>query len=318
MSEKVNKITMIHDGALKKTLEDPAAVRDFLEQVLTHDQISRCNLDTIEVEKNSFVTESLRQHACDVLISMKTNDGRDGYIYTLIEHQSSPDKFIPLRMMRYILAVMEQHVEKHKCAPVVIPVLFYHGAVRPYPYPLNWVDCLDDPEYGREIYGESKPFSLVDVSTLDDDEIEQYRRMAALMYTMKSGTQGDLIELIGKSITLTDKYGSSVHLNTVLTYLMELYQMDVAELFEAISTHYPSHKGVIMTIAEQLEEKGLEKGRAEGLAEGRAEGRAEERQKALAETYASVRRMSDMGMSTEVIKQALQLSDEQIQEALNN
>ena len=106
--------------------------------------------------------------------------------------------------------------------------------------------------------------------------------------------------------------------------------MDFAELFEAISTHYPSHKGVIMTIAEQLEEKGLEKGRAEGLAEGRAEGRAEglaeglaegraeERQKALAETYASVRRMSDMGMSTEVIKQALQLSDEQIQEALNN
>ncbi|ELO4322588.1 TPA: Rpn family recombination-promoting nuclease/putative transposase [Escherichia coli] len=182
--------------------------------------------------------------------------------------------------------------------------------MRPYPYPLNWVDCLDDPEYGREIYGESKPFSLVDVSTLDDDEIEQYRRMAALMYTMKSGTQGDLIELIGKSITLTDKYGSSVHLNTVLTYLMELYQMDVAELFEAISTHYPSHKGVIMTIAEQLEEKGLEKGRAEG--------RAEERQKALAETYASVRRMSDMGMSTEVIKQALHLSDEQIQEALNN
>ncbi|WP_247187255.1 hypothetical protein [Escherichia coli] len=48
--------------------------------------------------------------------------------------------------------------------------------------------------------------------------------------------------------------------------MMELYQMDFAELSEAISTHYPSHKGVIMTIAEQLEEKGLEKGRAEGRA----------------------------------------------------
>ncbi|HDV9949858.1 TPA: transposase, partial [Escherichia coli] len=43
---------------------------------------------------------------------------------------------------------------------------------------------------------------------------------------------------------------------------MELYQMDFAELSEAIFTHYPSHKGVIMTIAEQLEEKALEKGRA--------------------------------------------------------
>ncbi|HDJ8342049.1 TPA: transposase, partial [Escherichia coli] len=47
-------------------------------------------------------------------------------------------------------------------------------------------------------------------------------------------------------------------------------------------------------------------------------GRAEERKKALEATYASVRRMSDMGMSTEVIKQALQLSDEQIREALHN
>ncbi|EOS8570428.1 Rpn family recombination-promoting nuclease/putative transposase, partial [Escherichia coli] len=230
MSEKVNKTSLIHDAAFRKTLKDPAAARDFLEQVLTPYQKSRCNLDTIELESTTFVAESLRQSACDVLLSMKTNDGKDGYIYTLIEHQSSPDKFIPLRMMRYILAVMEQHIEEHKCAPVVIPVLFYHGAKRPYPYPMNWVDCLDDPVYGREIYGEQKPFSLVDVSTLTDDEIEHYHRMAALMFTMKSGTSGDVIELIGKSITLTDKYGSSVHQNIVLTYLMELYQMDFAEL----------------------------------------------------------------------------------------
>ncbi|EFG8150056.1 Rpn family recombination-promoting nuclease/putative transposase, partial [Escherichia coli] len=159
MSEKVNKTSLIHDAAFRKTLKDPAAARDFLEQVLTPYQKSRCNLDTIELESTTFVAESLRQSACDVLLSMKTNDGKDGYIYTLIEHQSSPDKFIPLRMMRYILAVMEQHIEEHKCAPVVIPVLFYHGAKRPYPYPMNWVDCLDDPVYGREIYGEQKPFS---------------------------------------------------------------------------------------------------------------------------------------------------------------
>ncbi len=300
MSEKVNKTSLIHDAAFRKTLKDPAAARDFLEQVLTPYQKSRCNLDTIELEPTTFVAESLRQSACDVLLSMKTNDGKDGYIYTLIEHQSSPDKFIPLRMMRYILAVMEQHIEEHKCAPVVIPVLFYHGAKRPYPYPMNWVDCLDDPVYGREIYGEQKPFSLVDVSTLTDDEIEHYHRMAALMFTMKSGTSGDVIELIGKSITLTDKYGSSVHQNIVLTYLMELYQMDFAELSEAVSTHYPSHKGVIMTIAEQLEEKGLE---------GRRSG-AEERSRL-------VLMMRQKGKSLEEIKDFLDLTDEQLLQALD-
>ncbi|EFL9210748.1 transposase [Escherichia coli] len=110
------------------------------------------------------------------------------------------------------------------------------------------------------------------------------------------------IELTGKSITLTDKYGSSVHQNIVLTYLMELYQMDFAELSEAVSTHYPSHKGVIMTIAEQLEEKGLEK----GLEKGRAEERSR-----------LVLMMRQRGKSLEEIKDFLDLTDEQLLQALD-
>ena len=123
---------------------------------------------------------------------------------------------------------------------------------------------------------------------------------------MKSGTSGDVIELIGKSITLTDKYGSSVHLNTVLTYLLELYQMDFAELSEAVSTHYPSHKGVIMTIAEQLEERGLKKGLEKGLEKGRAEERSR-----------LVLMMRQRGKSLEEIKDFLDLTDEQLLQALD-
>ena len=110
------------------------------------------------------------------------------------------------------------------------------------------------------------------------------------------------IELTGKSITLTDKYGSSVHQNIVLTYLMESYQMDFAELSEAVSTHYPSHKGVIMTIAEQLEERGLK----EGLEKGRAEERSR-----------LVLMMRQRGKSLEEIKDFLDLTDEQLLQALD-
>ncbi|EHQ0050647.1 hypothetical protein KEQ78_26485 [Escherichia coli] len=79
---------------------------------------------------------------------------------------------------------------------------------------------------------------------------------------------------------------------------MELYQMDFAELSEAVSTHYPSHKGVIMTIAEQLEEKGLEKGRAE-------------------ERSRLVLMMRQRGKSLEEIKDFLDLTDEQLLQALD-
>ncbi|EIY6033877.1 transposase [Escherichia coli] len=83
---------------------------------------------------------------------------------------------------------------------------------------------------------------------------------------------------------------------------MELYQMDFAELSEAVSTHYPSHKGVIMTIAEQLEEKGLEK----GLEKGRAEERSR-----------LVLMMRQRGKSLEEIKDFLDLTDEQLLQALD-
>ncbi|MGS5362364.1 Rpn family recombination-promoting nuclease/putative transposase, partial [Escherichia coli] len=63
-------------------------------------------------------------------------------------------------------------------------------------------------------------------------------------------------------------------------------------------THYPSHKGVIMTIAEQLEEKGLEKGRAE-------------------ERSRLVLMMRQKGKSLEEIKDFLDLTDEQLLQALD-
>ena len=74
--------------------------------------------------------------------------------------------------------------------------------------------------------------------------------------------------------------------------------MDFAELSEAVSTHYPSHKGVIMTIAEQLEERGLEKGRAE-------------------ERSRLVLMMRQRGKSLEEIKDFLDLTDEQLLQALD-
>ncbi|ELX1534362.1 transposase [Escherichia coli] len=83
---------------------------------------------------------------------------------------------------------------------------------------------------------------------------------------------------------------------------MELYQMDFAELSEAVSTHYPSHKGVIMTIAEQLEERGLKK----GLEKGRAEERSR-----------LVLMMRQRGKSLEEIKDFLDLTDEQLLQALD-
>ncbi len=173
MSEKNHTTPTPHDAAFRAMMETPSVARDFLEAALPPSQLQRCDMNTLKLEPATFVDPDLRQFASDVLWRMKTTDGRDGYIYALTEHQSSADRFMALRMMHYVLAIMYRHLKTHNRAPIVIPVLFYHGEPSPYPYSLN------DLALGRELYGEGKPPRVIDVGLLDDEGIRCYQQMAA-------------------------------------------------------------------------------------------------------------------------------------------
>lgn len=109
---------------------------------------------------------------------METSEG-DGYIYCVIEHQSSAEKNMAFRLMRYATAAMQRHLDKgYDRVPLVVPLLFYHGEASPYPYSLNWLDEFDDPQLARQLYTEA--FPLVDITIVPDDEIMQHRRIALL------------------------------------------------------------------------------------------------------------------------------------------
>ena len=60
--------------------------------------------------------------------------------------------------MRYAIAAMQRHLDKgHTQLPLVIPLLFYHGRVSPWPYPMCWLAGFADPDIARRIYGEDFP-----------------------------------------------------------------------------------------------------------------------------------------------------------------
>jgi len=113
------------------------------------------------------------------LISLALTTAGDGYIHVLVEHQSTPDKHMAFRLIRYAVAAMQRHLEAgHKKLPLVIPVLFYTGKRSPYPYSTRWLDEFDDPSLAGKLY--SSAFPLVDVTVIPDDEIAGHRSMAAL------------------------------------------------------------------------------------------------------------------------------------------
>ncbi|KGD83695.1 MULTISPECIES: Rpn family recombination-promoting nuclease/putative transposase [Pantoea] len=299
-----------HDATFRQFLSQPTIARDFMELHLPAALLALCDLNTLKLESGAFVEEDLRQYFSDVLYSMKTTSREDGYIHVLIEHQSSPDKHMAFRLMRYAIAAMQRHLDAgNKRLPLVIPVLFYSGKRSPYPYSTRWLDEFAMPVLASELYGNA--FPLVDVTVIPDEDIIGHRSMAALTLLQKHIHQRELTELIDKlAPVLLAGYLSSSQVISLVHYLLQAGETADADIFvRTLAQRVPQHEDALMTIAQQLEQKGIEKGiqlgEQRGLEKGRSEG---ERAAALK----IARTMLQNGLHPRVVAEMTALSDDDL------
>ncbi|WP_312158386.1 Rpn family recombination-promoting nuclease/putative transposase [Pantoea piersonii] len=266
--KKKNSTPTPHDATFRQFLTQPEIARDFMELHLPAELRALCDLSTLKLESGSFVEDDLRQYFSDVLYSLKTTAG-DGYVHVLIEHQSSPDRHMAFRLLRYAVAAMQRHLEAgHRKLPLVIPVLFYTGKRSPYPYSTRWLDEFDDPAVAEKLYGGS--FPLTDITVIPDDDIMNHRSMAALTLLQKHIHQRDMATLTDRLATLLmADYLSSSQVTVLIHYLLQAGESADSEAFvRELAQRVPQHGDALMTIAQQLEQKGIEKGRMEGRQEG--------------------------------------------------
>ncbi|EIA0225559.1 recombination-promoting nuclease RpnA [Escherichia coli] len=231
-----------HDALFKLFLRQPDTARDFLAFHLPAPIHALCDMKTLK------------------LWSVKTEQG-PGYIYCLIEHQSTSNKLIAFRMMRYAIAAMQNHLDAgHKTLPMVVPLLFYHGIESPYPYSLCWLDCFADPNLARQLYASA--FPLIDVTVMPDDEIMQHRRMALLELIQKHIRQRDLMGLVEQMACLLNSgYANDRQIKGLFNYILQTGDaVRFNDFIDGVAERSPKHKESLMTIAERLRQEGFQKG----------------------------------------------------------
>lgn len=270
-----NRTPTPHDLVFKTFLSTIETARDFITLHLPPALLQLCDLQTLQLESGSFVEEELRPYYSDMLYSLKTTCG-DSYIHVLIEHQSSPDKHMAFRLMRYAIAAMQRHLEAgHKTLPLVIPVLFYQGRKSPYPYSMNWLDNFADPALAGRIYRED--FTLVDITVIADDEIMRHRSMAALTLIQKHIRQRDLTQLLDKLASLlTRNHMSGQQVIALVNYMLQAGEaQDARTLLYEMAQRAPQYGDELMTLAEQLKQEGRIEGMQQGMQQGMQTGERE-------------------------------------------
>ncbi|ADU68555.1 Rpn family recombination-promoting nuclease/putative transposase [Pantoea sp. At-9b] len=252
-----------HDALFKKFMSQPVLARQFLDIHLPPVIHQHCDLDTLQLVPTSFIERDLSAFYSDVLFSMKTDCG-EGYIYTLIEHQSTPDKHMTLRMMRYTIAAMQRHIDEgHNEIPLVVPVLFYQGKISPYPYPMNWLDSFRDPALARQVY--CHPFPLVDITVIPDEEIMTHRGIARMEMAHKIIRLRDMLENIDPIATLLSvDYNDNLSIDVIFYLLRHGDTDDRDKVVEILMQAKPQLKEQIMTIEQQWRQESLLQGLQEG------------------------------------------------------
>ncbi|ELE3233166.1 Rpn family recombination-promoting nuclease/putative transposase [Salmonella enterica subsp. enterica serovar Muenchen] len=298
-----------HDGLFKFFLREPDTARDFLAVHLPADIRAQVRLDTLKLEPGSFVDQKLRELHSDVLYSVETEEGHAGYIYCLLEHQSTADRMMAWRMMRYSMAVMDAHLKKgNDTLPVVVPLLFYQGTVRPYPYSTDWMDCFDAPALAREVY--SRPWPLVDVSVMEDSDLQSHRRMALLELVQRDIRRRDAASLLRDVVQLIRLAGNTrEQVEAVLCYIIYngMTNESITPFLYELAGEIPEYKELIMgTIAQQLKEEGIQQGIQQGIEQERLAAQ----QKLLETAWA----LLDNGVSLDVVIKSTGLSRETLEQ----
>lgn len=84
-------------------------------------------METLEPQKDSFITKDLKEMFADLLFKVSINNN-EGYVYFLFEHKSYRDKLAVFQLLKYMIEIWESKIingNAHEL-PVIIPLLIYH------------------------------------------------------------------------------------------------------------------------------------------------------------------------------------------------
>ncbi len=280
----------LHDALVRAIFGAPAHMAEELRAVLPADVAAHVDLASLAPLPAHFADSHLDGAESDLLFSARVA-GRRALIYVLIEHQSAPDRFMPLRLLRYVARVLDDYRLKNPRArklPAVIPVVLAHD-LRPWPYPLDLGALYDLTSEAKEHLAPYLPdfrFILDDLAAIDSAQLVARARSPLVALTLfvlqRARHSTDLLSelrlLSGHLAALENERVPREQIATTLWYIWRVGRVSPADLLEFARSHAgPTLENIMKTAAEQL----LDQGRAEGEARGRAEGEARGRAEAL-------------------------------------
>ena len=134
-----------HNLMVRAVLSDLAEATSFLQQHLPQAVRQVLNWSTLRLLEGSFVDEDLRASEADFLYQIEHVSGEDSvWLYVLLEHQSTPDRWMRFRLLKYCCRIWDMSFREYpdqRELRAIAPVVFYQGE-RSWSYSSEFADLF--------------------------------------------------------------------------------------------------------------------------------------------------------------------------------
>ena len=263
-----------HDALVKALLEDPeragALIRENAPEPLAR---KLANADP-EHLPGSFIDAALKETHSDRLFRAPLVDGRDAFVYVLIEHKSAPDPETPLQIDGYRNRIWRRYVhqgqgsaggaERARNLPPIFPLVLYHGA-QEWRVPLSVMECINADD---ELLALQRDGGYWVRHVRPDETDEQLASRADLRAGLRALALAHLGNLTWADVAQIMRHLPEGHPLEIalLVYIARVFATTEADVQRALVATRPERaEELAMTVAEEWIERGEKNAEARTL-----------------------------------------------------
>ena len=178
-----------HDNAYKSLFSHPEMVRALLTGFVSDEIVCHFDLQTLEKQSGSYITDDLRDREDDIIWRVKFKQ-QWLYIYLILEFQSGIDQWMAVRIGEYFCLlcndiIKSQQLQKSDLLPPVLPIVLYTGN-KEWNAPLTLSELFKPVPKIFSDYQVKAQYFLIAENRFTDEELRSKDNLAAIMFRMEN------------------------------------------------------------------------------------------------------------------------------------
>ncbi|NJL29829.1 MAG: Rpn family recombination-promoting nuclease/putative transposase [Thermoanaerobaculia bacterium] len=215
MAKKAHRPT--HDAGYKRLFSRAGMIEALLCRFIPEPWIAQLDFSTLELIPTHWVSEKHHRRESDLVWRVRFGpEGMDFIVYLLIEHQSTPFRYMVVRLLGYVMLFYDWILQQRLLTPSqrlppVLPLVLYNGRRR-WRAPLGLRELIEPVSGGLERFLPSFRYLVLDeahlpkevLGPLDNpatavfeversENLEQIRKVIAAVKEMPLGAEGEAI-----------------------------------------------------------------------------------------------------------------------------